>query len=295
MYVSMTGFSRYQLQSPWGTLSAEISSVNHRYQEISVKLPREFSGWEPWFHQRLRKVFRRGKVQFRMEALWNAGCIGGAINKEVLRGYCEEISLLRRQMGLSEDVAVEQLTQLPGVVALPEIDTDGEGGETESVFDALLNGAAASWQAMRETEGAHLKEEITRHLEALESLIAQIEDKWAPARDAAFEATRARMTETLEKMNAELDEGRYLQEIVIMNDRWDVSEEIARLKSHIKKFRATGDESESSGRKLDFLIQEMNREVNTLDSKIADAGIRWLAVEAKASLERIREQIQNLE
>ena len=148
---------------------------------------------------------------------------------------------------------------------------------------------------MRETEGAHLREAVLLDVVALEKLVNSIEEKWQPTRDAAFEAMKTRMSETLEKMGQNLDEGRYMQEIVILNDKWDVSEEIARLKSHIKKFRATGEEKESSGRKLDFIVQEMNREVNTLDSKIADAEIRWLAVEAKACLERIREQIQNIE
>ena len=101
--------------------------------------------------------------------------------------------------------------------------------------------------------------------------------------------------ETLEKLGEKLEEQRYMQEIVLLTDKWDVAEELARLKSHIAKFRSAGDSDESAGRKLDFIVQEMNREVNTLDSKVADAEIRWLAVDAKAALERIREQIQNLE
>ncbi len=99
----------------------------------------------------------------------------------------------------------------------------------------------------------------------------------------------------LDTLGGKLEESRMMQEIVVMTDKWDVSEEIARLKSHISKFRSTGEDAESSGRKLDFIVQEMNREVNTLDSKISDAEIRWLAVDSKAALERIREQIQNLE
>ena len=99
MYVSMTGFSRSQIQTKWGTVVAELSSVNHRYQEISVRLPREFAGWEPWFHQNLRKTFRRGKVQLRMEVLWAQDFKTGRVNRDVLAAYCEEMSAARRALG----------------------------------------------------------------------------------------------------------------------------------------------------------------------------------------------------
>ena len=294
MYVSMTGFSRYQSQSRWGAVSLELSSVNHRYQDITVRLPREFASMEPWFHQQLRKLFRRGKLQLRMELLWSQEYKKSSLNMEVLRAYCAELTALRKELGLSTEIAVEQLTALPGVAETPVARQDEEEAP-EAVFEEILKQTAALWQKMRETEGAHLREAVLLDVVALDKLVTSIEEKWQPTRDAAFEAMKTRMSETLEKMGQNLDEGRYMQEIVILNDKWDVSEEIARLKSHIKKFRATGEEKESSGRKLDFIVQEMNREVNTLDSKIADAEIRWLAVEAKACLERIREQIQNIE
>ena len=156
--------------------------------------------------------------------------------------------------------------------------------------------AAHGWlNKMGAPEGGDLREEVLSNVAGLERLVGVIEEKWKPARDAAFESMRTRVTETLEKLGEKLEEQRYMQEIVLLTDKWDVAEELARLKSHIAKFRSAGDSDESAGRKLDFIVQEMNREVNTLDSKVADAEIRWLAVDAKAALERIREQIQNLE
>lgn len=291
----MTGFSRAQTQASWGTLSLEISSVNHRYQEIYVKLPREFSSWEPWFHQKLRKCFRRGKIQVRMEILWAPTFRMGRINRDVLGSYCGELRQIQGEMGQEGKIELENILNLPGVLELPRFDESEEAETLEEAFNKLIDDGAKSWQAMREVEGGHLKTEILSHLSELEELSADIEKRWLPTKEAAFEAVRARISETLEGLGEKLDEGRFLQEIVIMTDKWDVSEELARLKSHIAKFRATGDEPESAGRKLDFIVQEMNREVNTLDSKIADADIRWLAVDAKAALERIREQIQNLE
>ena len=295
MYVSMTGFSRTQIQRSWGTVSLEMSSVNHRYQEIYVRLPREFSSWEPWFHQKLRKGFRRGKVQVRMDVLWAPSLKMGRINKDIMTSYCEELMQIQRMLGQAKDLQLESVVTLPGVLDIPRFEDSSEAEELEASFSELIEQGLSSWQKMRVTEGEHLKEEVLAHLAELERLSALIEDKWLPARDQAFETTRLRITEMLDSLGGKLEESRMMQEIVVMTDKWDVSEEIARLKSHISKFRGTGEDTESSGRKLDFIVQEMNREVNTLDSKISDAEIRWLAVDSKAALERIREQIQNLE
>ena len=295
MYVSMTGFSRTQIQRSWGTVSLEVSSVNHRYQEIYVRLPREFSSWEPWFHQKLRKGFRRGKVQVRMDVLWASSFKMGRINKDIMTSYCEELMQIQRMLGQAKDLQLESVVTLPGVLDIPRFEESAEAEELEASFSELIELGLSSWQEMRETEGEHLNEEVLTHLAELERLSALIEEKWLPARDQAFETTRLRITEMLDTLGGKLEESRMMQEIVVMTDKWDVSEEIARLKSHISKFRSTGEDAESSGRKLDFIVQEMNREVNTLDSKISDAEIRWLAVDSKAALERIREQIQNLE
>ena len=295
MYVSMTGFSRAQAQASWGTLNLEISSVNHRYQEISVRLPREFSSWEPWFHQQMRKKFRRGKVQLRMEVLWAPTFKMGKINRDIMSSYCDELLQIQRELGQAKELELEKIATLPGVLDMPRFEDSDEADSLESVFTRLLDDGAAGWQKMRELEGSHLRGDVLGHVEELEKLVADIENKWQSAKDAAFTAMRERLTDALAGLGEKLDEGRMFQEIVILSDKWDVSEEIARLKSHISKFRSTGDEKESSGRKLDFLVQEMNREVNTLDSKVADADIRWLAVDAKAALEMVREQIQNLE
>lgn len=295
MYLSMTGFSRTQLQTSWGTLNLELSSVNHRYQEISVRLPREFSSWEPRFHQKLRNYFRRGKVQLRMEVLWASTFKMAHINRDVMLSYCEEFLQIQQTLGQAGELDLEKIASLPGVLTLPSFDDITEADNLEATFDKLLAEGVASWQKMRTQEGEHLRDEVLLHIAELERLMQEIEEKWLIAKNLAFQSLREKLSEVLSTLNEKLDESRFLQEIVILTDKWDVSEELARLKSHVVKFIATGEETDSSGRKLDFIVQEMNREVNTLNSKIADAEIRWLAVEAKAALERIREQIQNLE
>lgn len=299
MYISMTGFSSTSRTMEWGTITLDLASVNHRYQEIFARLPKELSSWEPWFHQKLREAFRRGKVQARVEILWAMGSLAGSINKDVICRYYNELSELRNSIGQQEDIALEALVSLPGVLDTQERMRLAHADETEALLSELLSAGVESWQAMRAQEGSHLEEAVSEHLGELERIAGEIAQKWAPAKDAAFAAMIERVRKALDAAGtSQIDDARFAQEAVILADRWDVSEELARLASHIEKFRQTGraeKSKESIGRKLDFLVQEMNREVNTLDSKIADAGIRWLAVEAKAALERIREQIQNLE
>ncbi|MDR3255230.1 MAG: YicC family protein [Synergistaceae bacterium] len=298
MYVSMTGFSSARIEREWGTISLELSSVNHRYQEIYARLPRELGSWEPWFHQKLRGLYRRGKVQARIEIMWAASALAVSVNKDVLASYFNALAETREALGpdQGEPISIDSLVNLPGVLDSQERFGLSRDDATEQLLSSLLEQGAARWQEMRLTEGAHLKSAVNIHLVELERLLGEISAKWADAKDAAFDAMKERITKALDSLGApQPDDSRFVQEVVFIADRWDVTEELARLDSHIAKFRETEDSSESAGRKLDFLIQEMNREVNTLNSKIADAGIRWLAVEAKTSLERIREQIQNLE
>lgn len=295
MYVSMTGFARTVLQKDWGTLSLELSSVNHRYQEIYVRLPRELSSWEPWFHQKMRKHFRRGKVQLRVDVLFTQAFKMGRINASVLSSYCEEFLKIQRSIGQAKELSIESIATFPGVLDIPKFEDYEDSDTIESTFTALIEEAAKSWQNMRLAEGSHLRDDVLSNLSELERLVSLIEKDWALAKEDAFRSFKERLQNALESIGGKLEDARFLQEIVILTDKWDISEEIARLKSHILKFRQTGDEKDSAGRKLDFIVQEMNREVNTLDSKVADVNVRWLAVDAKSALERIREQIQNLE
>jgi uncharacterized protein (TIGR00255 family) len=295
MYVSMTGFGGTRIDREWGTISLELSSVNHRYQEIYARLPRELSSWEPWFHQKLRRLYRRGKVQARVEITWAAAAFAVSLNREVLAGYYRELSKVSDELGQMREISLDALLALPGVIDSQDRCWLSVQDDTEELLSSLLEHGVSSWQSMRRTEGAHLKSAIEDSLSALERLLGEISSFWESARDSAFDAMKDRVTKALEAAASTPDDHRFAQEAVFLADRWDVTEELARLSSHISKFREAGDSQESSGRKLDFLVQEMNRELNTLNSKIADARIRWLTVEAKTELERIREQIQNLE
>ncbi|MDR1885624.1 MAG: YicC family protein [Synergistaceae bacterium] len=296
MYVSMTGFCSASLTREWGTISLELSSVNHRYQEIYARLPRELASWEPWFHQKLRGLYRRGKVQARVDIMWDAASLAVSLDRDVLVRYYRELSEARKALGAGGRIRLDALLNLPGVLDTQERVRFTHGEGAEEILTELLGKAARGWNDMRALEGGHLETEINVHLERLEGRIRTIGEMWKKSADAAFEAMKVRLVSALEAANLPaLEDSRMAQEAVIIADRWDISEELARMKSHIAKFRKSGASEESVGRKLDFLVQEMNREVNTINSKVADPEIRWEAVEAKTSLERIREQIQNLE
>jgi len=293
MYISMTGFGQAAEEREWGIITLELSSVNHRYQEISIRLPRELASLEPWIQNRLRGVYRRGKLNARLEIAWAASAVAADINEEVIMNYFSKLWRIRQQIGAERDISLDALINLPGV-----LDAFGRGSireEAMEILSRLIEKAASNWNQMRREEGAHLKKAIDGHIADAERGMSQIASLWQGARDAAFEAMKGRVTAALEASGICADESRFAQEAVIYADRWDISEEIDRMASHIAKFRETGDARDSEGRKLDFLVQEMNREANTINSKTSNAEIRWITVEVKSSIERVREQIQNLE
>jgi uncharacterized protein (TIGR00255 family) len=289
----MTGYGAASEECPWGMATVGLSSVNHRYQDISVRLPKEISSMEPWFHQRLRGLFRRGKLTVRVEITWSAASAALVLNKEVMMAYYREISSMRDAMGAERDISLDALVNLPGVLDMSQ--RSDVGGDAADFLSGILDRAAENWNDMRRQEGAHLKKAVDLHLNETERLMKAVSDAWTGARDSAFETVTERLKNALASAGISADEARFAQEAVIFADKWDISEEIARMSSHTAKFREIGETGEPEGRKLDFLVQEMNREANTINSKITSAGLRWLMVEVKSAIERIREQIQNLE
>jgi uncharacterized protein (TIGR00255 family) len=289
----MTGFSRSRTETRIGAVTLEISSVNHRNQEISVRTPREFFLFEQVIQQGIRSASRRGKIQARLEICRDQSIKAARIDADLLRNYAAELSMVKKDLGFCGDVSVEQILDLPGVlISAGDIDEDLER-EFEKDLSALLEEGISEWNSMRELEGDHLKKVIMEHLDRFRMLIQEISRKWPTASDAASASLKSRLREVLN--GVEFDEGRVAQEIVLLNDKWDISEELARLGSHMDKFLGIVHNEDVSGKTLDFLVQEMNRETNTIASKVQDAEIRWVSVEARSALESIREQIQNVE
>lgn len=291
----MTGFGRASRKSGIGHFVAEISSVNHRFLEISVRLPRELLSFETTIQQRIREKARRGKVQVRFEVAWAPEVRIQELKEEVLESYLRKLDAFYRKIGRSGTVDPAVLLSLPGVFESPTQDEESWRGELEMMVDSLLDEAAKNWIAMRRQEGDHLQEAILEQLDLLEKLTEEMGVAAEAAKEEAVENLRRRVLEVMSLSEEAVREQRLAQEIVLLSDRWDVSEETARLRSHLQKFRESLQSREAVGRKLDFLSQEIHRELNTLDSKVSAAAVRWMAVDGRTTLEKIREQVQNIE
>ncbi len=200
-----------------------------------------------------------------------------------------------RKHGREEKVDPAVLLSLPGVFEAPAQDEEFWREEVGKTVESVLEKAMESWIGMRLQEGNHLEKSILENLEALEILSVEIGAAAETAKGEAVENLRKRIQEVLSLSEEAVREQRLAQEIVLLSDRWDVSEEVTRLRSHLQKFRESLHSGEAVGRKLDFLAQEIHRELNTLDSKVSAANVRWMAVEGRTTLEKIREQIQNIE
>jgi len=300
--LSMTGFGRAERTFPWGTVSFELASVNHRYQEISVRLPREISSLESGIVGLLRSRLRRGKIRLSAEISWASGCRVAKLDTVALGSYYDQLRELLGQRngafgptdGVPSVSELALLVNLPGVCDAPPL-APVEEGEAGDVWEALTVEAVEAILEMKRSEGRKLQSAVELDLAEFERLVASLSERWSVASSEALEALRARVEKVMERFGLDIDQNRVAQEVSLLADRWDVSEELARLAAHVAKFRETASGGGSEGRKLDFLIQEMNREVNTMGSKVSDAEFRWTVVEAKSCLERIREQIQNVE
>ncbi len=295
MLKSMTGFSRTLENTDLGSISLEVSSVNHRNQEINIRLPRELSRYEQNVQERIREVSRRGKIQVRIDICWDSCVKAASIESGVLKQYAEEIQRIRSEMGLKDEIALELLLNLPGVVSSEQLSQDNLEGILDDPVRSLINRGVCEWDKMRSIEGEHLQSAIISSIEDLRKVLLSIKEKWVNARDNALQAHKDRVRQVLDNSGVAADENRVAQEIVLLGDKWDISEELARTTSHMDKFCGIVHNDEVSGKTLDFLVQEMNREMNTIASKVQDADIRWISVEAKSLLESIREQIQNVE
>ncbi len=295
MLTSMTGFCRVSLDREWGNLALEVSSVNSRYLEVFVKAARDLLSEEPFIQAFVKKRLNRGKVQVRADLSWSSNYRMGRINSEALLGYAMQLEAIAGELHLKDGtLPLEALLPLPGVTESPSLSLtvkDSLGETLNEALSVVIDGLIS----MRETEGKEIYGDIDSHLRQYESVVGDIGSKWRNCADEAFLALKDRVTAAAERFSCSLDEGRLAQELTIIADKWDISEEIARTGGHLGQFRLIMDGKGPNGRKLDFLLQEMNRELNTMGSKVSDAEIRWLVVEGKTILERIREQIQNVE
>jgi len=270
---SMTGFGAGRAAAGEESFDVEVRSVNHKYCEVKVRLPREMGALEPEVVRLVKERLARGGVEVALRRGGGRGGLAPRVDAELAAGYARAFEELRRRLGLAGEVSLASVLQAEGVVGLEERAVDLEAAR----------GAAA----------AALARDLAARLATVEGLVAVVEE----ASPRSVEQVRARLAERVQELSRGLapDPVRLATEIALFADRVDVSEEATRLRSHLAQMRGLLASREPAGRKMDFLVQEMHREANTIGSKSQSADVAGAVVALKAEIERMREQVQNVE
>lgn len=302
MMKSMTAFGRFRLETEEREITVEIRSVNNRFLDANVRLPRRYEIGEERIKTYLKECgIHRGKVDVSISAVekeTNRATI--AIDEAYLSGYLQALYALRDQYGLKDDISVMSVARNPQVFCASDpAEAEETGAEAEMDYFAVLkpaiDGAIAVFLDGRTREGARLEADLREKLLFVESMVAEIKSREDTVLVAYRQRLEERLRQVLETYGVKADETRLLTECAIFADRVAIDEELVRLSSHFRTFEEIAASPEPAGRKLDFLLQEINREVNTVGSKCQDASIAKLVVNIKTELEKIREQVQNIE
>lgn len=292
MVKSMTGYGRHESVLNGRTLVIELKSVNNRYLDCNVRLPRVYICAEDGVQRRVKAAISRGKVDVYVNIENNTEeAVSVTLNQPVAAGYMEALRTMADTFGLESNVSIDLLAKFPDVFKVDKVPEDLE--ELTADIHAVTEEALRDFDAMRSREGEKLEADLLGRLVTLENFTHQVEQR-SPQTVADY---RARLTAKLQEVLADrqLDESRVLTEAAIFADKVAVDEETVRLHSHIAQFREMLAGGSPIGRKLDFLIQEMNRETNTIGSKCNNLEISTIVVNMKAEIEKIREQVQNIE
>jgi uncharacterized protein (TIGR00255 family) len=294
MIMSMTGFGSGLRQKGGVSVAVEIRTVNHRFLDLHIRLSREYSLLETEIQQAIRGALSRGRVDVSV-TIQSTAPAELLINKDLAKGYMEAARTLRQELHLTDTLELRTLLTLPGVVQNKDSLEIVQGGES-NLREALLESLQAALEGvvrMRRHEGEALRSDMGRHL-------TSIAEKSAQSRasvPSTVEEYRSRLQERLEQLlpPKAVDPQRIAQEVAILAERSDISEEFARLESHISQFTGLLESGKEVGKKMDFLLQEMQREVNTMLSKSGNLDITRLGIALKADIEKLREQVQNVE
>ncbi len=292
MIRSMTGFGRGEATSALGKVSVEMKSVNHRYLDMNIKMPRKFNALEGDIRNYIKERVQRGKVDiFINYEDYSEENVNVKYNRAVAKEYMAYFSQMSEEFGLENDVKLSKLVSMPEVFSMQTGEEDEEG--LWNLLKEALDVAVDRFVAVRDKEGEQLKEDLLGKLSYMSGLVDQVEERY-PQILAEY---RARLTAKMEEFLAagNIDEGRIAAEVVVYADKCCVDEETVRLRSHIKQVEEALNSDGSVGRKLDFLVQEMNREANTMLSKSVDVSLTDVAINLKTEIEKVREQIQNIE
>lgn len=292
MIKSMTGFGRYELTEGTRKYTVEMKSVNHRYLDVNIKMPKKLYMFESALRNELKKYASRGKVDIfiTLEDLSENNAMV-KYNKELASEYMTYLKQMAEDFGIDNDIRVSTLSRYPEVLSMEDVEEDEE--ELWKELQTAFQGAAKQFVDARVVEGEQLCKDLVDKLDGMLEHVAFIEERSPQLVKEYREKLEAKVQELLG--DVKVDEARLLTEVTIFADKSCVDEEIVRLKSHISTVRSILTNGGDVGRKLDFMAQEMNREANTTLSKANDLEISNRAIELKTEIEKIREQIQNIE
>ena len=292
MIKSMTGFGRSEVGTEIRKITVEMKAVNHRYCELSLKMPKKLSIFDATIRNQLKKYISRGKVDVFItytDTTEGKACV--RYNEELAREYLKNLRQIGAEFGIEDDIRTSTLARFPEVLVLEEQTID----ETELVdmLTEAVDIAAKQFVETRVTEGAHLEQDLIAKLDGMLVLVSEVE-KRMPEVVAEY---RKKLTDKVQELlgDTKIDESVLATELVIFADRICVDEETVRLRAHINHLKDTLASGENIGRKLDFIAQEMNREANTILSKANDLQASNIAIDLKTEIEKVREQIQNIE
>lgn len=292
MIKSMTGFGRFECANRDYKVSVEIKSVNHRYCDLNIKQPKKFSAFENDIRNIAKQYAARGKIDIYINYEdYTAGASSVMYNPSVAKGYMNAITKASEEFGIEPCITSSLLVRFPDVIVLG--DDEKNANEEFIIIKDALHKACMQFQISREKEGQNLYNDIRTKLKSILEIVSQVEERSPEIVSEYRQKLQDKVTELLG--STKIDEGILATEITVFADKICVDEETVRLRSHIANMESTLSKDESVGRKLDFIAQEMNREANTILSKANDVKLSGLAIDLKTGIEKIREQIQNIE
>ncbi len=292
MLRSMTGYGRGHAVIDSYDITVEIKSVNHRYFEFSSHIPKAYL----FLEEKLKSIVQSGCSRGKVEASVSIQTIGGGENEiifniDTAKGYLQALRSAAGDLDLMDDLRLSDLTQFPDVFTVRKIEADPE--VIWSVVKNVAEEAVAAFVRMRENEGQRLKADLENRLHLIAQILSKIEERSPKLKEEYYTRLYQKISELLADQN--IEESRLVTEAAIFADKVAIDEETVRLRSHLQQFSELLESSEPIGRKLDFLVQELNRETNTIGSKCQDVAVARKVVDIKSEIEKIREQIQNLE
>ncbi len=289
---SMTGFGRSEVQDEQYRFTVEMKSVNHRYLDFNFKIPKKLSLFESAVRSVLKEYMQRGKVDvFITYENYTQSRISLKYNRDIARQYLDYLQEMERDFSIENDITVSGLSRYPEVFTMEEQPADEE--ELWGILEQALRNAAKAFSSSREKEGADLKNDLLEKLEGMQEKVAAIEVRSPEIMKEYREKLEKKLGELLE--DNQIEESRIAAEVILFADKICTDEETVRLKSHIDNMRHVLSDGDGIGRKLDFIAQEMNREANTILSKANDLETSNIAIDLKTEIEKVREQIQNIE